>query len=333
MRMESRISVMVTVPWVLVSTQNASVWMWTACPAAPWLAAGCPLPTAWSTPITVPAAIAATAATAAARRPIRAALAGGRPRPARAAAARAFSMSRLKCGIAGKAGWLSALSMRRLQMRVGRGLAAGGIQQALQTGAGARQPDAGRVGVHAQHRPGLRRGQPVAADQPQQFPVLRPQRRHGGGQPGREPGRVDRGLDRLGLIRIQRSEPLQTMDQPLPAGEGPALVRKHAAGDAEQPRDGVTAVIPEPRRRTQRGQERLADQVCDVVGVGAPRDRVAKHPGLVAAVETAERLGIPPGRSRQQVRVGLIHTYYLPAPGPAFQPGPPVRKDAERPNR
>jgi hypothetical protein len=67
------------------------------------------------------------------------------------------------------------------------------------------------------------------------------------------------------------------------------------------------------------GQERLADQVRDVVGVGAPRDRVPEHPGLMTAVKTAERLGIPPGRGRQQLRVGLLHTYYLPAPGPAFQ--------------
>lgn len=110
------------------------------------------------------------------------------------------------------------------------------------------------------------------------------------------------------------------MDQPLAAREGATLVRQHTASYAEQPRGGITAVIGEPRRRAKRGQERLADHIRDVTGAGASRDRVTKHPVLVTAIETPERPGISSDRGRQQVRAGLIHTRYLPALSPAFQP-------------
>jgi hypothetical protein len=192
------------------------------------------------------------------------------------------------------------------------------------------QPHAGRIGVHAEYGPGLRWRQPVAADQPEQFPVLRPQGRHRGRQPRREPRRIDRGLDRLGLVGIQRRESLQAADEPLPAREGAALVRQHPPRDAEQPRDGVpvsvTAAAAEPRRRTKRAEERFAHDVRDVTGVGASRDGVAEHPLFVTAIETAERLGVTPGRGLQQVRIGLVHACYLPAGGRAFQaaPGLPI---------
>jgi hypothetical protein len=120
------------------------------------------------------------------------------------------------------------------------------------------------------------------------------------------------------------------MDQPLPAHEGAALVRQHTPGYAEQPRDGITAVAGEPRRRTKRAKERFTDHVRDVTSVGASRDRVAQYLALMTAVETAERLGIAMSRGGQQVRVGLVHTYYLPAPGPAFQTSQLGRKSVRR---
>jgi hypothetical protein len=105
-------------------------------------------------------------------------------------------------------------------------------------------------------------------------------------------------------------------------------MRQHPPCDAEQPRDGVpvsvTAAAAEPRRRTKRAEERLAHCVRDVTGVGASRDGVAKHPLLVTAIETAERLGVTPGRGLQQVRVGLVHACYLPVSGRAFHVLDPV---------
>jgi hypothetical protein len=115
--------------------------------------------------------------------------------------------------------------------------------------------------------------------------VFLAQHRHGGCQPRREPRCVDRGLDRLGLVGVQRRELAQPMDQPLAARERAALVCQYPAGDAEQPGDGVAVGVTEPCRGTERGQERFPDHVRDVTGVGAAHDRVAEHPVLVTAVE------------------------------------------------
>ena len=60
--------------------------------------------------------------------------------------------------------------------QAGREFGAG--EQALQACPGAGQPDPGRVGVHPQHGPCLRRRQPVAADQSEKFAVFLAQRRH-----------------------------------------------------------------------------------------------------------------------------------------------------------
>ena len=187
---------------------------------------------------------------------------------------------------------------------------------------GARQPHPGRVGVHPEHGPGLRRRQPVATDQVEQFPVFRPQGRHRGRQP------AARAVPRRSRRRPPRprqdpaTELPQAMDQPLPARKGGTLVRQHPPATPNS--DGRRHRSPSvnSRRRTKRAEERFADHVGDVTGAGASRDGVTKHPLLVTAIETAERLGVSPGRRRQQVRVGLFHARYLPAVGQAFQPFP-----------
>jgi hypothetical protein len=189
----------------------------------------------------------------------------------------------------------------------------------LQSLADTGQANAGGVRGHAEHRSGLRRVEPVAGDKQQQLAVLGRQAAQRRGERRREPGGVDRGIDHVRLVRGERGNGAEPVQQPLPADERTALPRQHVPADPQQPRQCVAVRRPEPASRHQGLQERLGDQVRDITGADAVTHRVGEHPLFMPTVEATERGAVPSGRRRQQLTVSSCHTHYLPAPAQPFQ--------------